>query len=1008
MKKIQVFLFLFIYLSVGYAQFSDYNHAELEWMTFETEHFMVHYHDGTEWTAREAARVAETVYPLVTGFYDFEPSEKTDLIIKDTDDIANGAAYYFDNKIDIWASPLDFELRGAHRWLRNVITHEFTHIVSLQKSMKASRNIPGFYFQAMAYEPEKRKDVVRGYPNVIISYPIPTVVIPMWLAEGVAQYQYPGSTNDFWDSHRDMIIRDRIFHDKLFTFRQMGSFGKPGIGSESVYNQGFGLTKFIAENYGSEVLPQLMDELSNPLQFSADKAIKKVTGKSGEEVWAEWKSVLTQNYYSQTENIRANLQVGENILEEGISQLYPHWDSDQKEIYYVSSKGTDYFGLTSLYKYNIETKKDKFLKPLITSKVFPAKNGKEIYYSKRSLPNARGSVFNDIYKLNLETEKEKQITEERRAKNPVLSADEKYLYFIVGANGEAQIIKYELETGAEEILTDFDHGVQLHNLTISPKGKFLAFDMTVNHGRNIAALDLETQEIISLCMENYDERDPFYSPDGKWLYYSADRTGIFNIYRTDLKTRKIEQITNVTGGAFMPAVDEDGRLVYSNFDESKYKIAYLENFQPIAEEKAEYLKNYSAEQYPMMKLKNIQHTEDREYKQQFSKVFVLPKIMMDYGTAKPGFYFFTNEMLDRFNLFGSASINKNMEHDVAFMLDYRELEPTLFLEYYDISRGLYDKHSEVNGLPGVFDYHFHMQQLILGATRPFSKIHNLRFDASISRYNTTVDETIEDAGIYTNGFTYDYYQGVNFMLTWNIDARLPSVNDETNPNNGLEMTTIFYRNYDKFIEDFGVNSDYGTLKEVFRKNYYWKLEHEGKHHHKIKGSELVGNLGWRMGFITKPDIDSFFNLFAGGMPGLRGYPYFALEGRNLFKLDYTLRYPLFKQKNIQIGPFNLQNGFIGAFIETGNAWSQVEGYKNLRFSGIIDDFTGVSQNLLKDFKSDAGLELRFSGFSFYRYPTAIKFDMAYGFDKYTLIDAEDQVNEYGHELRTYLTILFGL
>ena len=41
-------------------------------------------------------------------------------------------AYYYDNKIVIWASPLDFELRGSHRWLQNVITHEFAHIISLQ------------------------------------------------------------------------------------------------------------------------------------------------------------------------------------------------------------------------------------------------------------------------------------------------------------------------------------------------------------------------------------------------------------------------------------------------------------------------------------------------------------------------------------------------------------------------------------------------------------------------------------------------------------------------------------------------------------------------------------------------------------------------------------------------------------------------------------------------------------------------------------------------------------
>ncbi|MCK7524862.1 MAG: hypothetical protein MZV64_48280 [Ignavibacteriales bacterium] len=48
-------------------------------------------------------------------------------VIKDIDDYSNGATYFFDNKIEIWTSALDFDLRGAHNWLRNVISHEFTH-----------------------------------------------------------------------------------------------------------------------------------------------------------------------------------------------------------------------------------------------------------------------------------------------------------------------------------------------------------------------------------------------------------------------------------------------------------------------------------------------------------------------------------------------------------------------------------------------------------------------------------------------------------------------------------------------------------------------------------------------------------------------------------------------------------------------------------------------------------------------------------------------------------------
>ena len=168
----------------------EYNHPEFNWFTIETPHFKIHYHEETERTALEATTVAETIYDEVTNFYDYKPKEKTHLILIDPDDYSNGAAYYYDNKIIIWASPLDFELRGSHRWLQNVITHEFVHIVSLQKSMKMGTRIPGLYFQYMNYEIEKRPDVLYGYPNRIISYPIPGTSVPPWLAEGTAQYMY--------------------------------------------------------------------------------------------------------------------------------------------------------------------------------------------------------------------------------------------------------------------------------------------------------------------------------------------------------------------------------------------------------------------------------------------------------------------------------------------------------------------------------------------------------------------------------------------------------------------------------------------------------------------------------------------------------------------------------------------------------------------------------------------------------------------------------------------------
>ena len=148
-------LVFYIILIVSFSiTWGAFNHPELYWQSLHSEHFIVHYHDGTKRTAIETIEVAEEIYESITKMYNYEPASKTQIIIRDTDDFSNGSAFFFDNKIEIWANPLDFDLRGSHRWIQNVISHEFTHIVQIGKSLKYSNNVLGSYIQKLSYEKE--------------------------------------------------------------------------------------------------------------------------------------------------------------------------------------------------------------------------------------------------------------------------------------------------------------------------------------------------------------------------------------------------------------------------------------------------------------------------------------------------------------------------------------------------------------------------------------------------------------------------------------------------------------------------------------------------------------------------------------------------------------------------------------------------------------------------------------------------------------------------------------
>jgi len=1005
-KILSAILTLLIGTVIIFAQ-ERYNHPELDWLSFETPHFKIHYHEGAEWTAKETALIGEAVYGPITSFYNFEPDSKTHLYVKDYDDYSNGATYYYDNKIELWATPLDFLLRGNHQWLRDVIAHEFAHIVSLQKAMKLPRSIPAAYLQVIDYEDEKRDDVVYGYPRVIASYPLPGLVMPMWLAEGVAQFQYPGSTNDLWDTHRDMLLRDRVLNHHLLSLDQMGSFGKRGIGNESVYNQGYAFVRYLTGRFGSEICPRMMDLLSAPLQFSVTSALKKATGVSADEIYRDWKNTLEKDYAAKTERIRQHAVSGEIILGDGTTQIYPEWGADTL-IYYLSNKGRDYYGQTSLYVHNAVTNEDRLLKAEVHSRISLSPDNKYLYYSKKSKPNKHGSVYFDIYHYDLHTKKEKQITKFRRAYLPALSPDGKKIVFITGEDGTSNLVLLDLESREEKQLTHFDDGIELFSVHWAPDGKRIAFDYTLNHGRDISVYHLESDSMTIFDGHDWDTRNPYYSPDGRWLYYASDQTGIFNIYRRLLATGETELLTNVVGGAMMPAVNRQGQLVFALFDNSAFKVARLDTVAVLAAQEAVYFPEPMQEP-AMMAVVQQDFPEPQKYRDQFAKIFILPKLMIDYGTVKPGFYFYSSEILERFSIFGTASLNRIGDRDLFVTLEYHQWEPTFFLEFYNISRNILNQKLTWKGYPINTDYTFYLTEAIFGVSRPIDGFNHLRLDAGLARYRTSTDERIESQGIYSSGFTYDYYRGSYLKLSWNKRKILPNVNSETNPDNGFEMTTNISRNFDNFMQEFGIYEDFGTLREIFRKNYYWKIDHEGNVYHKYPVlKKMVGNFKWRLGWISMPDVDSFFHFFAGGLPGLRGYPFYSIEGRNLLTFHYTLRHPLFVEKDLKMGIFNLQNAFVGAYVETGNAWNQVKDYPRLGWKKFANSPADVIQQVTADFKTDVGMQLRFSGFSFYAYPTAISLDFVYGLDKFELIDRRDEAHIYGGEWRTYITILFGL
>ncbi len=979
---------IFIYIILSHFIYAQgyYNHPEINWRTFETDNFQIHFYESTEGTAREGAFVAEKIYPFIINLYEYKPEQKTDIIFLDTDDISNGAAYYYDNKIFIWASPMDFELRGSHRWLQNVITHEFAHIVSMQKSMKAGLRFPGAYVQWLGYEEEKRKDVLYGYPNRLMSYAIPGTVVPPWLAEGTAQFMYDDADWDNWDTHRDMILRDRTINNNLLSFTEMNTFGKSGIGNESTYNSGYKLCRFIALSYGSEKLKEILINLSSPLQFSVNNAIKKSIGITGDELYEEYKKSLSKGYNLLTKNIKLHSSSPNIIVDKGSANLHPAWSPNGNQIAFISNADNDFFSQTDLFIYDMDKNKEESVQKNVVSTPSWNSNGTVIYYSKRAkYPNRYGSKYYDIYEYNINDKKENRLTVDSRGFAPCFIPLDSSLAYLATYDGGQNIYLIDLKSRKTQKITNFSDRRIISNLSFDDENNRLMFDMTRNHFRDIAYLSLE-DSVIGYLFENkeWDERDVDIS-SGK-IIYSDDRSGVFNLYMIDKETMNGGYITNVMGGAFMPDVNKFGQVVYSHYENGSYKIAVIDTIDYFDQLQVGYNSDYWQRNVDLTAPMNDQIlTADKTYHDDFTNMFISPKVMFDYNTLKLGWYFYSNEIIDRLNIFGGASVNASKDLDLFYIFEFKRFFPTVFAEVYYLTRNLQEKNKySVYTLDDRL--RFRLTQFDFGLRFPLFGLGKLELFSSWQQYRAFIKEKVLDISGLEAGLAYDYYKGLISGMRLSVNGVKRLIDSNINPSSGFKLdASVLYEKND-FIEGLNL-SDAGTLLPNYSNNNLWRIKQSSSLYLTIpKTKRITINLESITGMITNTEADSFFNFFAGGLNGLRGYPFYSIEGNSMALFSSTLRVPIFREKHIPLGWLIIQNSTLGIIGQIGDAWDK------------------KTEN--PGWNRSAGIQLRISGFSFYNFPTAIGLEFHRGFDTFER-KIENKMVTYGNDQRFYLTVLFG-
>jgi Tol biopolymer transport system component len=607
-KNIRICIIFIVTIFLIHSYSAKYNSFGLKHYTITTEHFNLHYFTGLEEVAKKVGDILENLYDIYKNRYNLTLPDKTEVLIINTGD-GNGWALTIQNTLCIDANAFFYNMRGTCNWFENVIAHEYAHIVSIWSSFKMPAWMPyiqgGYFSHPNNIAKRKGNDIGARLEAFHI---FPSEILPPWLFEGIAQYESSVNKGDSWDTHRDMILRTLCLSNTMLTWDHMSVFVGKQDNFEKVYNSGFSLVTYIAETYGYEKIVSILRESSKMPRLNFDRSIKEVLGISGKQLYKEWKDHLNKKYTKQIEKIGKQVY-GRKINKKGFNNYWPRFGPEDKKVYFLSNRESDRYG-TKLYSYSLE--KDKDDKKRIKLEMPKVNDFYSIYDSTRNIvfssskskksqlpPKMGGGRVRDIFIDTIRTDKDKkrlfskktdrQVTEKRWAYHAALSPDGKKLAFTKHAYDKFYLFLADTSGKNLKHLYPPTNNPKLafqtvYNIDWSPKGDFIAISYIDRDNRKIGLYDLKNNEFFTLCETTSDERDPKFNSDGTNLYFSSDRTGIFNIYRYNFESKTLQRLTSVSGGAFTPDISTDEKqLVFANYDKDGYGIYLIDTITVLEE-----------------------------------------------------------------------------------------------------------------------------------------------------------------------------------------------------------------------------------------------------------------------------------------------------------------------------------------------------------------------------------------------------------------------------------------
>jgi Tol biopolymer transport system component len=556
-----------------------------DWEFIQTSHFDIYFCQNSYHLAKFAAEVLESSYVIISDELNYKLRKRVPAFVYNSPNefqqtnITNQLLGEGTGGFtEVFKNRMVMPYNGSYEDFRHVLHHELTHAVTFD--MLYGKSFSSLLSRGALFSP------------------------PLWLAEGYAEY----SSRFGWDYWADMVMRDATINNYAPPLAFAGGY--------LVYKEGQLAIKFLVDTYGIEKLGEIWKK--GKVYLTMDKTMKKAIGLDQKEFGDRFFKYCRKLYWPEISDRLEPKEFARQLTDHEKDGSYfnerpvfaPSGDklaiftdkSDYIEIQIISTvdgevlstvvKGARTADLESLHSY--------------VSGMSWSPDGESIAFIAKS----KGE---DALRL-VNVRKKKVYKKYRLGFNSVFSpswggADGNAIVFTGVKDGKSDLYMFDLNTEQLRQLTDDYYEDQ--EPAISPDGKHIVFAsdrpsayaddpvdiIDLQFGTyNIYRMDLETGEIDEITTGPFRKRNPVWSPDGSKICYVANYNGIDNLYILDLDARQPFPITNVLTNVAAPTWSPKGdEIAFSSFHKAGFDIFLMKNIKPVADHPDSLLKTAFAE-----------------------------------------------------------------------------------------------------------------------------------------------------------------------------------------------------------------------------------------------------------------------------------------------------------------------------------------------------------------------------------------------------------------------------